>query len=120
MNGTTTCLNWHEVHWHAAESTCCRNVNDHMQTTNPRIYAAVDICSKFKFAHAADFQARIVIQNALFAVGPTSRPRSLMSACTNKTPRNAGIELDTYVQHFSDVDRAILEGQDDGFVKVQT
>ena len=32
----------------------------------------------------------------------------------------AGIEIDTYIQHFSDVDRAILEGSDDGFVKVHT
>ncbi len=30
-------------------------VNDNMQTTNPRIYAAGDICSKFQFTHAADF-----------------------------------------------------------------
>jgi len=29
-----------------------------------------------------------------------------------------GIAVDTYVQHLSDVDRAILEGEDDGFVKV--
>ena len=41
-------------------------VNDRLQTTNPNIYAAGDICSKFKFTHAADFQARIVIQNTLF------------------------------------------------------
>ena len=29
-----------------------------------------------------------------------------------------GIEVDTYVQHFNDVDRAILEGEDGGFAKV--
>ncbi len=41
-------------------------VNDRLQTTNTNIYAAGDICSKYKFTHAADFLARIVIQNALF------------------------------------------------------
>ncbi len=37
-----------------------------MRTSNSRIYAAGDVCSTHKFTHAADFQARIVIQNALF------------------------------------------------------
>ena len=41
-------------------------VNDRLQTTNRRIFAAGDVCSAFKFTHAADFQARIVVQNALF------------------------------------------------------
>ncbi|MEK7246587.1 MAG: FAD-dependent oxidoreductase, partial [Pseudomonadota bacterium] len=41
-------------------------VNDRLQTTNPRIFAAGDICSRYKFTHAADAMARIVIANALF------------------------------------------------------
>tara|TARA_R110002073_G_scaffold7245_21_gene41464 strand:- start:1838 stop:3451 length:1614 start_codon:yes stop_codon:yes gene_type:complete len=110
-------------------------VNDHLQTTHPRIYAAGDICSKYKFTHAADFQARIVIQNALFAVGPFGKKKAsdlIIPWATYTSPEvahvgmyekeaaKAGIEIDTYIQHFSDVDRAILEGQDDGFVKVLT
>ena len=41
-------------------------VDDHLRTTNPRIFAAGDVCSPYKFTHAADFMARIVIRNALF------------------------------------------------------
>jgi len=41
-------------------------VNHRLQTTNPKIFAAGDICSPFKFTHTADAQAQIVIQNALF------------------------------------------------------
>lgn len=41
-------------------------VNDYLQTTNSRIYAAGDVCLPFKFTHAADAAARIVVQNALF------------------------------------------------------
>ena len=41
-------------------------VNERLQTTNPRIFAAGDICSHYKFTHAADAMAQIVIQNALF------------------------------------------------------
>ncbi len=110
-------------------------VNDHLQTTNPKIYAAGDICSKFKFTHTADFQARIVIQNALFAVGPFGKKKAsdlLVPWATYTSPeiahvgmyehdaKSAGIEVDTYTQAFEHVDRAILEGQDDGFVKVLT
>jgi pyruvate/2-oxoglutarate dehydrogenase complex dihydrolipoamide dehydrogenase (E3) component len=104
-------------------------VNDHLQTTNPRIYAAGDICSPYQFTHAADFMARIVIQNALF------KGRKRVSAltipwCTYTSPEIAhvglyeqeaetqGILIDTYVQPFSEVDRAILEGQENGFAKI--
>ncbi len=110
-------------------------VNDNLQTTNSRIYAAGDICSKYKFTHAADFQARIVIQNALFAIGPFGKKRAsdlLIPWATYTSPeiahvgmypndaKEAGVEIDTYVQHFAHVDRAILEGKDEGFVKVHT
>jgi len=110
-------------------------VNDHLQTTNPRIYAAGDICSHFKFTHAADFQARIVIQNSLFALGPFGRKKAsdlIIPWATYTSPevaqvgvneadaRAAGIEIDTFVQSMEDIDRAILEGSDEGFVKVIT
>jgi pyruvate/2-oxoglutarate dehydrogenase complex dihydrolipoamide dehydrogenase (E3) component len=49
-------------------------VNERLQTSNPRIYAAGDICSRFKFTHAADAMARIVIQNALFKDAPKPAP----------------------------------------------
>ena len=32
--------------------------------------------------------------------------------------KEAGVEIDTYTQHFEHVDRAILEGADEGFVKI--
>ncbi len=110
-------------------------VNDNMQTTNARIYAAGDICSRYQFTHAADFMARIVIQNALFAVGPFGRKKMsglVIPWATYTSPEIAhvgmyerdanrdGLAIDTYVQHFSEVDRAILEGQVEGFVKVHT
>ncbi|QDV40387.1 Mercuric reductase [Stieleria neptunia] len=110
-------------------------VNDQLQTTHPRIFAAGDVCSKYQFTHAADFMARIVIQNALFAVGPFGKKRVsdlVIPWATYTSPEiahvglyeqdaeQAGIEIDTYVQHFSDVDRAILEGEEEGFVKVHT
>ena len=104
-------------------------VNDYMQTTNPHIYAAGDICSPYQFTHAADFMARIVIQNTLFK-GRKKSSALKIPWCTYTSPEishvglyeheanDQGIAIDTYVQHFSDVDRAILEGEDEGFAKV--
>ena len=110
-------------------------VDDNLVTTNPKIYAAGDICSKYQFTHAADFQARIVIQNALFAVGPFGKKKAsdlIIPWATYTAPeiahvgmypadaKEAGVEIDTYVQSFEHIDRAILEGSDEGFVKVHT
>ena len=110
-------------------------VNDHLQTSNPKIYAAGDICSKYQFTHSADFQARIVIQNALFAVGPFGKKKAsdlIIPWATYTSPEiahvgmypkdaeEAGVEIDTYVQPLEHVDRAILEGNDEGFVKIHT
>jgi len=104
-------------------------VNDCLQTTNPRIYAAGDVCLTLKFTHAADFTARIVIQNALF-LGRKKASALTMPWCTFTDPeiahvglyeheaRERGVALDTYVREFKDVDRAVLDGEEDGFVKV--
>jgi len=104
-------------------------VNKRLQTTNSRIYAAGDVCSPFQFTHAADFMARIVIQNALF-MGRKKSTSLVIPWCTYTTPELAhvglslreakeqGIAVDTLVQQFAGVDRAILEGETAGFVKV--
>jgi pyruvate/2-oxoglutarate dehydrogenase complex dihydrolipoamide dehydrogenase (E3) component len=104
-------------------------VNDYLQTTDPRIYAAGDICSPYKFTHAADFMARIVIQNAMFK-GRARSSRLTIRWCTYTSPEVAhvglyesqakekGIAVDTFVQDQSGVDRAILEGEEEGFAKI--
>jgi pyruvate/2-oxoglutarate dehydrogenase complex dihydrolipoamide dehydrogenase (E3) component len=104
-------------------------VNDRLQTTNPHIYAAGDICSRFKFTHAADAMARIVIQNALF-FGRAKASALTIPWCTYTDPeiahvglyereaREQGIAIQTFEQSFRHVDRAILDGETEGFVKV--
>ena len=104
-------------------------VNDRLQTTNRRIYAAGDICSAYKFTHTADAMARIVIQNALF-FGRSKASDLIIPWCTYTDPqiahvglsaheaRKKGIEVDTYTIELSDVDRAVLDGEDEGFLKV--
>lgn len=104
-------------------------VNDYLQTTNPRIYAAGDICSPYQFTHAADFMARTVIQNALF-MGRSRVSSLVIPWCTYTEPEAAhvgiyekeaqekGIAIETYSQPLSTVDRAILDGETEGFARV--
>ena len=109
-------------------------VDARLQTTNPRIYAAGDICSKYKFTHAADAMAQIVIQNALFphplGLGYASVESLIMPWCTFTEPEIAhvglyeadakakGLEVETYTYKLDEVDRAILDGEDEGFARV--
>jgi len=104
-------------------------VDDYLRTSNPRIYAAGDSCLMLKFTHTADAAARIVLQNALF--GGRKRLSALtVPWCTFTDPEVAhvgtyehkaekiGIPLDTFTVPFSEVDRAVLEGEEEGFVRV--
>ena len=103
-------------------------VDGRLRTSNPRIYAAGDICSAYKFTHAADAMARVVIQNALF-FGRKRAARLVIPWCTYTDPEIAhvGINEDqarkrpdvaTYRVDMSTVDRAILDGEELGFAKI--
>jgi pyruvate/2-oxoglutarate dehydrogenase complex dihydrolipoamide dehydrogenase (E3) component len=104
-------------------------VTERLQTSNSRIFAAGDVCFPYKFTHTADATARIVIQNALFP-GRKKTSDLIIPWCTYTDPevahvgmyeaqaRKKGIEVDTYLQPFESVDRAIADGEEEGFVKV--
>jgi pyruvate/2-oxoglutarate dehydrogenase complex dihydrolipoamide dehydrogenase (E3) component len=109
-------------------------VDDRLRTANRRIYAAGDVVPSFKFTHLADAHARIVIQNALFPfLPPFARPRAsrlVVPWCTYTSPeiahvglsahdaREQGIEVETITVPLADVDRAVLDGEDEGFLRV--
>ena len=67
-------------------------VNDRLQTTNRRIYAAGDICFPHQFTHTADATARIVIQNALF-LGRARANALTIPWCTYTDPEIAHVGL---------------------------
>ena len=104
-------------------------VDDHLRTSNKRIFACGDVASPFQFTHVADAQARIVIQNALF-FGRAKASALTIPWCTYTTPevahvglyekdaREKGIETETLTVPLSSVDRAILDGADEGFLRV--
>jgi pyruvate/2-oxoglutarate dehydrogenase complex dihydrolipoamide dehydrogenase (E3) component len=108
-------------------------VDDFLRTTNPRIYAAGDCAMAWKFTHAADAAAKIVVQNALFSFGPLGKKRLsglVMPWCTYTDPEIAhvglyqrdakarGIELDTYQVPIERANRAVTDGQEAGLVKI--
>jgi pyruvate/2-oxoglutarate dehydrogenase complex dihydrolipoamide dehydrogenase (E3) component len=105
------------------------HVNDHLRTSDARIFAAGDICSTFKFTHAADAMARIVLQNALF-FGRKRMSSLVIPWCTYTEPEVAhvglteaeaaqrGILVDTFTVPFNENDRAILDGETEGFARI--
>lgn len=105
------------------------HVDDHLRTTNPHVFAAGDVCSRFKFTHAADAMARIVIQNTLF-LGRARASHLTIPWCTYTDPEIAhvglserdamerDIPIETFAQDLREVDRAILDGEAEGFVKI--
>jgi pyruvate/2-oxoglutarate dehydrogenase complex dihydrolipoamide dehydrogenase (E3) component len=108
-------------------------VDDFLRTSNPRIYAAGDCAMEWKFTHAADAAAKIVVQNALFSFGPLGKKRLsrlVMPWCTYTDPEIAhvglyerdakarGIALDTYAVPIARANRAVTDGQEEGLVKI--
>jgi pyruvate/2-oxoglutarate dehydrogenase complex dihydrolipoamide dehydrogenase (E3) component len=104
-------------------------VNDRLQTSNSRIFAAGDVCSRYRFTHMADAMARMVVQNALF-FGRAKLSALTVPWCTYTDPelahvglsdheaRARGVRVNTFVQPFQHVDRAVLDGETEGLVKV--
>ncbi len=105
------------------------HVDDRLCTSNPCIYSAGDVCSRYQFTHTADAMARIVIQNALF-YGGAKLSKLTIPWCTYTEPEVAhvglyeheaeekGVKVDIFTQEMQRVDRAILDGATEGFVKV--
>lgn len=106
-------------------------VDDHLRTSNSRIYAAGDIASPYQFTHMAEAAAAIVVQNALFF--PTARMSALTVPWSTYTSpevahvglsedqaRKEGVAVDVYRHEMGAVDRARLEGETEGFVKILT
>jgi pyruvate/2-oxoglutarate dehydrogenase complex dihydrolipoamide dehydrogenase (E3) component len=102
-------------------------VDDRLRTSNPRVYAAGDICSRYKFTHAADAMARIAVRNALF-FGRARVSALTIPWCTFTSPEvgrigEAGDEavsrgVETVTIQLSSVDRAVLDDATDGFVRL--
>ncbi|HIF9151441.1 TPA: dihydrolipoyl dehydrogenase [Photobacterium damselae] len=108
-------------------------VNDYLQTQYSNIYAVGDVVGPYQLTHAASHQAWYAAVNGLF--GQFKRFKadySVMPAATYTSPEVArvglnekeataqGIEFDVVTYDIDDLDRAITDGEDHGFIKVIT
>jgi pyruvate/2-oxoglutarate dehydrogenase complex dihydrolipoamide dehydrogenase (E3) component len=105
-------------------------VDDHLRTSNPHVYAAGDVATRFKFTHVADALSRIVLRNALF-LGRARASALNVPWCTYTDPEGAhtgmsapdarerGLELETLRVELASVDRALLDGDVEGFLEVR-
>jgi len=104
-------------------------VDDFLRSTNPNVYAAGDVCLSLKFTNAAQFSARMAVQNALMQA-QLRQNSSVIPWCTYCDPeiahigmhvweaRQQSIPIKSFTVMMHDVDRSITDGQDSGFVKI--
>ncbi len=104
-------------------------VDDFLRTTNPDVYAAGDVCLSLKFTNAAQFSARAAVNNALMQ-GQQRQSSAIIPWCTYCDPeiahigahvweaRRQSIPIKSFTVMMTDVDRAIMDGQDTGFCKI--
>jgi pyruvate/2-oxoglutarate dehydrogenase complex dihydrolipoamide dehydrogenase (E3) component len=107
-------------------------MNEKLQTTNPKIYACGDVIGGYQFTHVAGYEAVVVLTNALFF--PVSKANyRVIPWATFTDPELARVGLteaqarerygeDVYVlkQDFAGVDRAQAEAATHGFGKIIT
>lgn len=104
-------------------------VDDFLCSSNRDVYAAGDACLSLKFTNAAQSSARMAVGNALLGTG-RQHDNSVIPWCTFCDPeiahiglqvwdaRRQAIPIKSYTVMLSDVDRAVTDGQETGFVKI--
>lgn len=101
------------------------------RTTVPSIWAVGDVAGPYQFTHWANYQARIVIRNALFpgswscdygTVPWTTFTESEVArvGLSEAEALKQGVAYDVFTAPFEDNDRALCEGEPEGFVEVLT
>ncbi len=104
-------------------------VNKRLQTHVKNIYAAGDVIGHYLFTHVAAFQAQLLIKNLLlpfrqkinYAVVPWTTfcdPEVARCGLTEDEARKKYGDVDVFRLEQSDVDRAVADGETQGFTKV--
>lgn len=105
-------------------------VDDTMRTTAKHVWACGDVTGKYLFTHVAEYQARLLVGNALFPfrrkadyrVVPRvtfTDPEVARLGLTEAEARERyGKKVRVYRHPFGAVDRAVTEGEPYGFLKL--
>ncbi len=106
-------------------------VDASLRSSVPGIWAAGDVAGGPQFTHVADYQAKLVIRNAIFPLHAKA-DYSAVPIVTYTDPEVARVglteqeakahhgDVTVYRYNFDDLDRAIVEGETRGFTKVVT
>ncbi len=108
-------------------------VNDHLQTAYPNIYACGDVAGPFQFTHMASFQAWYAALNAMIGGFRKSRanyrvvpwatftdPEAARVGLNEQEAISEGIPYEVTRFELDDLDRAIADQEAHGFIKVLT
>ncbi len=107
------------------------SVDRRLRTSQKHIYACGDVCGHYAFTHMAEYQAGIIISNALFRF-PKKTDYRIVPAVTYSDPELAQVGLSEQqvreqgIRHsvlrfdFKDIDRALTERESSGRVKLIT
>jgi pyruvate/2-oxoglutarate dehydrogenase complex dihydrolipoamide dehydrogenase (E3) component len=106
-------------------------IDEHLRTTAPNIYGAGDITGMYLFTHVAEYQARTALRNALFPVKSKADhqvvpwttftdPEIARVGLTEEQARQEHDYVRVFRQPFSEVDRAVTDGETEGLVKIVT
>jgi pyruvate/2-oxoglutarate dehydrogenase complex dihydrolipoamide dehydrogenase (E3) component len=109
-----------------------------LRTSNPRIYAVGDVRGKYQFTHVAEYEAGVALRNMLFSEpfgiplpflkkkatyhavpwAIYTTPEAAHVGMTEAEAREALGEVQVLRFPMKNVDRAILDGETEGFCKV--
>jgi pyruvate/2-oxoglutarate dehydrogenase complex dihydrolipoamide dehydrogenase (E3) component len=102
-----------------------------LRSSVPSIWAAGDVAGGLQFTHVAEYQAKLVLRNAIFPFSSKgdyravpwvtyTDPEVARVGLTDDEARERGQDVAVYRYDFDDLDRAIVDGHTEGFVKVVT
>jgi pyruvate/2-oxoglutarate dehydrogenase complex dihydrolipoamide dehydrogenase (E3) component len=104
-------------------------VDARLHTTGPRVWACGDVIGRYRFSHVAEYEAKLVVQNALFPLRKTARyrvvpwttftaPELAHVGLTEEQAKALGLRYQVYRHAFDRDDRALVEGAGRGLVKI--
>lgn len=107
-------------------------VDETLRTTQRHIYACGDVTGSYAFTHVAEYHAGIALGNALFPFLKRKADYRVVPWATFTDPELARVgltekeaierhsDVKVYRFFFKDVDRAVIEGEGKGIIKVVT
>ncbi|MBQ4897248.1 dihydrolipoyl dehydrogenase [Paenibacillus sp. Marseille-P2973] len=104
-------------------------VNEHMQTTEPHIYAIGDCIGGLQLAHAASHEGLVAVNHLAGEASHAyeayqvprcvyTRPEVASVGITEKEAKQQGREVKTAKVPFSAIGKALVQGEREGFVKI--